>query len=256
MELWEKDLFNNRNIFYLFNKDIVEYDMKEAGFSLTREHKLLSEEKIQNLLSYPKEERHIRLGYEQRENHVFKDALKNAFIEARKSFITENELDENDIISIKKDALFVTRKCSHQSFGDYVLFREKNHYTSYIRLSAQVEFFYNENQIDVKGIRPEKLADHEPFMLKFIKQYFYKMETEPPVKVIDFLRRFITKYKERRLEAGYYQKFSRESGYDLIANEDSEQQGTFISPYSTNVEGIDITYNFYEVLIKLIKIPL
>ena len=35
--LWKNDNFLNRNIMFLFNKEITEYDMKEAGFSLIQE---------------------------------------------------------------------------------------------------------------------------------------------------------------------------------------------------------------------------
>ena len=40
-KLWERDLFYNKNIPFLFNKEIIEYDMKEAGFSLVQEFHLL-----------------------------------------------------------------------------------------------------------------------------------------------------------------------------------------------------------------------
>ena len=44
-----RDLYINPNIFYLFNKEIIEYDMKEAGFSLIQEYKLLDEKEIEKL---------------------------------------------------------------------------------------------------------------------------------------------------------------------------------------------------------------
>ena len=40
-ELWKNDTFINPNIVYTFNKEIIEYDLKEAGFSLTKEYNLL-----------------------------------------------------------------------------------------------------------------------------------------------------------------------------------------------------------------------
>lgn len=36
-ELWEKELYVNDNIPYIFNTFIYEYDMKEAGFSIIKE---------------------------------------------------------------------------------------------------------------------------------------------------------------------------------------------------------------------------
>lgn len=250
--LWERDTFNNMNIFYLFNQDIHEYDMKEAGFSLTQEYQLLPEKKIKTLLSHGKEKRRIELGLIQREDPNFKEKLKKAFIQARKEFLEANQLDVNDIISIKKDAIFVTKTCKKEKFGTYIDFRSKNHYTSFIRLNKQIELYYHEPEIDVKGIREEKIEEHRPFLYHFLQQYFQRMESESSEKVIDFVRRFITKYKKGELEVGYYQRFSRNGGYDL--KQGVESAG--INPYSTDSSFLDITYNYFEVLLKLIKIPL
>ena len=39
----------NPNIQYLFDEEIIEYDIRDAGFSLIRQYKLLSPDKIQEL---------------------------------------------------------------------------------------------------------------------------------------------------------------------------------------------------------------
>ena len=54
-DLYLKDSFINDNIPYLFNANIIEYDMKDAGFSLTREYKLLSDSMIEKLDKMDKE---------------------------------------------------------------------------------------------------------------------------------------------------------------------------------------------------------
>ena len=48
-KLWKNDSFINQNIPYLFNQEIIEYDMKEAGFSLTKEFQLLDKKIIEKL---------------------------------------------------------------------------------------------------------------------------------------------------------------------------------------------------------------
>ena len=47
--MYEKDLYINENNPYLFNTDIFEYDMKDAGFSLIKEFKLLDKKNIAQL---------------------------------------------------------------------------------------------------------------------------------------------------------------------------------------------------------------
>ena len=77
--LWKNDNFLNRNIMFLFNKEITEYDMKEAGFSLIQEFKLLPESKIAYLKKFGKDERKIKIGDMQRENEQLRNGMKDAF---------------------------------------------------------------------------------------------------------------------------------------------------------------------------------
>ena len=102
-ELWKNDTFINPNIVYTFNKEIIEYDLKEAGFSLTKEYNLLDKKTIEKLDKYRKDKRKIELGLIQRNDKVYRDCLKEVFKEARRLFIEHNELEPSDIISIKKD---------------------------------------------------------------------------------------------------------------------------------------------------------
>ena len=62
MDLWKNDNFINDNIPFLFSKDIYEYDMKDAGFSLTQEFKLLPQSKIDYLAKLKKDKRKVEMG--------------------------------------------------------------------------------------------------------------------------------------------------------------------------------------------------
>ena len=120
-ELWKQDSFINENIPFLFNKEIIEYDMKDAGFSLTQEFKLLDKTIIEKLAKYKKDKRKIEMGKIERDDSKYRDAKKEAFKLARQMFFEANELEVADIISIKKDAIFTTKRCSQQSFGKFIL---------------------------------------------------------------------------------------------------------------------------------------
>ena len=113
--LYKSDTFINDNIFYLFNKTIYEYDMKSAGYNLSRAYKLLPESKLEELGRLKKERRSIEIGNIQRVNPEYKERLKLAFEEARRMFFEANDLQQNDIISIKKDAIFTTKYCENQN---------------------------------------------------------------------------------------------------------------------------------------------
>lgn len=250
-ELWKEDLYINQNIIYLFNKEIFEYDMKDAGFSLTREFKLLPQETIKKLDKLGKPARKRRLGIYQRDDNTFKENLKIAFKNARKMFFEENNLEDSDIISIKKDAIFTCKRCEYQKFGEYIDFREKNQYSSYIRLGKKLEFYYSYDKLDVKGIGDDEIQLHNDYMLDFMRLYFKKMETDEPKNVIGFTKRFIDRYKAFQLPVGYYRKFDTKSNFEAIDDD------TIYMEYPEDwKENLDISFNYFTILLKLIKIPL
>lgn len=253
--LWKHDTYTNPNIAFLFNKEIIEYDMKDAGFSLTREYNLLDDKTITKLSKYEKNKRKVTLGKIQRDDKEYRDSLKESFKLARKEFIESNNIEDNDIIAIKKDAIFVKSRCKHRSFGNFIEFRPKNTYTSYIQLGnkgKRLEFYYNIDVLDIKGISEENYSLHQNYMIKFIKSFFLRMETEDNENVIKFAKRFIDRYKRKELEVGYYRTFDYRSIIELIDNNEE----IYKDYWEDKKADIDISYNFYNILLKLIQIPL
>lgn len=249
-ELYLKDRFENRNILYLFNKDITEYDIKSANTSISREFGLLPESKIKWLEGMDRGRRHTTVGTLQGSDKVFNEGLKNGFATCRKYFIEANDLERDDIISIRKDAIWTTRSCRFTEFGKNIKFKEKQKFTSFIRLDKHTEIFYNPGKIRVSGIDDNVVKKHENFMLDFISKWFHKMETEHPEEVIRYTRKFIDRYKRRELGVNYYRRFDRDAMIYL-------NDGTRYEEYwDEKVCDVEILYNLYNVLIKLVKIPL
>lgn len=251
-ELWKKDNYINENMYYLFNKEITEYDMKEGGFSLIQEFKLLSDDKIEELKKHGKDARKIIIGKMQiKDPELKKNLNKEAFKYARKLFFIANNIQDTDIISIKKDAIITTKNCNTTKIGKFINFRPKHSYTSYIRMNKNTEIYYSPYDFAVKGISDEKLEYHNDYMIKFIKLYCKKMETSDNSTVIEFTRNFIDLYKQRELDIGYYREFNSNSCYKIY-NDDNK----YMEYWEECKNGIDISYNFFNVLLKLIKIPL
>ena len=251
-DLWKRDLYINNNIPFLFNKEIIEYDMKDAGFSLTKEFNLLTPELISKLNKYGKDKRKIELGKLQRDDSNYRDLLKEAFKSARKIFFELNDLDSLNIISIKKDAIFTTKKCNETQIGEYIFFRPKNVYSSYIQIAKNMEFYYNENTLDIKGLNEESIKLHEDYMISFIKKYFKMMETNDKDTVLKFVRNFIDKYKRKELEVGYYRLFNPRSNFELLNSDEFE----FMDYWEEDKDDLDISYNYMNILVKLALLPL
>lgn len=252
MDLWMNDLYINRNIPYLFNTHIYEYDIKSAGLSLIKEYNLLDKLEINKLENLDKPRQVVRIGLLQKNNKELLDNLKESFKKARKLFFDANGLTDSDIISIKKDAIFTTKRCEINKVTENIDFREKNMYTSFILLNSKIELYYSDNKLDIKGLSEENINYHKNYMIDFINKFFYKMENDSIDHVLLFMKRFIDKYKRRELDIGYYRSFDFHSRYIETGDINIE----FMEYPNSRKEFVDITYNFQNVLLKLISIPL
>lgn len=250
-KIYEKDNYLNTQIPFIFNVPITEFDMKSAGFSLIQEYHLLDDSEIDRLSRFKKETRDKEIGKMQlrKKYSMLTKDLKASFVKARELFFTINNIDPANVISIKKDAIFLLHpeQIKTTKVSTFIDFREKHTYTAYIQLQNTLEIYYSPSQTDVKGIK-HNIDKHQDYMLAFIRQFCSKMETTNTIKTMDFIRRFIDRYKKRELDIGYYREFNPNSLFVTTTGETYEEYDV--------VEDLDVSYNFIKVLVKLAKIPL
>lgn len=255
MALHEKNAYLNKDINYLINEEIIEYDMKSAGYNLSRHFKLLPPHVLAKLEGMEKKQRQMELGWIQKRDKAFAKDLSAAFAEGRKLFYEANDLSEDNILSIKKDAIFVTKRCEHLAFGEHLVFQPKNEYTSYYYMGG-IEFYYHStlDQLDVKGLGDEGEDLHADFMLGFLMSMFYRNETSTDTqKNIKFLLSFADHYRNRRLECGYYRELNRASMYKLQRTLQGELVGV---GHIDSPKLLDIHYNYMNFVVPLISVYL
>lgn len=204
-----KQTWLNPNIEYIFNQEIIEYDMQDAGFSLVKQYGLLPESEIARLASIPKGfDRHKEIGILQRDDKEFSKALSDKFAEMRTIFIATNKISDNDIISVKKDAIFTIGTRSRLRFGA-VHFVPKNRYSSYIRLRGiqNMELYYSTEGIEVKGMGDAAVNRHRLFLIEFLRKIISYLESQNPYAK-RHLMRFVDEYKSMRLPEEFYVEFN------------------------------------------------
>jgi len=247
--LWEKHNYLNKSVPYIVSQEIIEYDIKSAGFNLIKKFKLLSESKIKHLESLDKKKRQIMIGLYEKNDKDLKKSLNNAFVEARRIFFESNNLVDEDILSIKKDAIITTRRCDKLVF-DNIEFVEKHIYTSYYYIN-KFEFYLSTDSIDVKGINDDKLKLHKDYMLDFLFKIFKMMETTSRDIVIKNIKEFSYYYKTRQLEIGYYRELNKDSLFKLNIS----LMKTMVGVIDTDdITDIDINYNFIHYIIPIINL--
>jgi hypothetical protein len=234
--IYEYDNYLDKSIPYLTSTEIVEYDISSAGLSLSRYYKLLPEEKLNEIELLPKHNRHIAIGRICMVNEVYNDKLnKHAFKDIRKEFFEANSIKDEDVLSIKKDAIFLKRRISKTTFG-CVEFKIKNVYSSYYRINKK-EFYLASDHVDVKGIHDDKLILHREYMLDFIFNILKMIETKPIEYVRKELVEFTNHYKRGNLHIGYYRELNDESCYRVNSTFNEYNLGL---DYVDSIEDINI----------------
>ena len=206
-----KTTWLNPNIEYLFDNEIIEYDIKDAGFNIIKYYKLLSPEQIKMLTDLGKMERHITIGKMQGRDKDFSKALMNKFAEVRAVFVSVNNLSDDNIVSVKKDAIFTIGECKQIKFGR-IEFVAKNRYSSYLRFidNMNIEVYYNSGGMDIKGMGDSAVNRHRLYTLEFIKTMISNLESRDQSAKRN-LKKFIDDYKAMKLEDEYYIEFNNMS---------------------------------------------
>lgn len=206
-----KSVYFNPNIQYLFNNEIVEYDMKEAGFSIIKAYKLLSGSEIKTLEGISQRERLYAIGMHQKTNRELAKQLSEKFAEIRSVFISANKLSDSQIISVKKDAIYTIGECRYLKFNG-IEFIPKHRYSSYLRLATpgQTEFYFNEGKITVKGMGDSAVNRHRLYMMEVVRKFMSEMETKN-LSIKRYLKNFVDMYRRKQLDDEYYVEFNLRS---------------------------------------------
>ena len=210
----KKSIWYNEGIVYMFDANIIEYDIRDAGFSIVKQYQLLPPDKIRELEQLPKGmERHIAIGKLQRDNKELSEALNEGFTKVRNVFVTYNGIEDDDMLCVKKDAIFTTRPVKQTRF-ECIEFVDKNHYSSYVRfpMNQNIELFYSNasGDITVKGISDVSLNKHRLYMMDFLKELFPLIELHDGKAKRIFID-FLNDYKAQKLDQGYYLEFNNMS---------------------------------------------
>jgi len=242
--------YTNENI-GLLKSIIREYDMREAGFNLIKEYQLLKSSKIEYLENnFTKQERTIEIGNLQSNSKDLAKNMMEAFRKERVKFCELNDIENSDILSIKKDAIFVIKKqCKNLKLSDNIEFSMKNRYSSFCCLN-KIEFYYSvwNNNFDVKGI-----TDEEHPLLKDIFIIIKYNENNNKDLIFKHLQKLRIDYLSRNLPVNYYKELNSRNSFKLLEN--YSRYILYLDEISKDfLDKIDISYNYINFIVPLISI--
>lgn len=264
--LYLKDTYVAEGINYIISSYIREYDISKANINILLYYGVINQEEFSTILSMDRMERQITVGLMCRngspngkyDGKEVNKILSNGFVEFRRMFFEANEIEDYEVLSIRKDAIFLINKVPTTTQFSNVTFLNSEVYTSYYRLSRHLEAYYFRDvinqveKIDFKGISDNVLVYHKDHMLDFILYIFELAEAGEIETIVTTLSNFYKEYVTYNLDVGYYREFNSNS-LIMINNKGVSKFGLQYVEESIDKTKIDIGYNL-ELLRNMISI--
>ena len=248
--MYEKDLFLTDDSI-IINRIIREYDMSKANINILLYKGLITQNQFDKYYNMPKANREIAIGTLQRDYPKINQGLKEGFVEARKMLFESNNLNESNVVAVKKDAVFTLDKYLEYDRFENLVFLNKNTYSSFLHVN-KMELYYSKfnDSIDIKGMGELSTIKHKMFMVDFLCYLFNILETSLKDAII-ILKEFLQSYRNGELELGYYREFNNRSefctrykigGQNMYIQDIGIQDSEVYSSYV--LTKLDISYNY------------
>lgn len=221
MTVYRKHNYTRKDLKYIKNTPIIEYDMSNAGINILLTNGKLNQEFVDYLNTLDKLTKNITVGKILQNNPEWNKLMMEEFIKIRGEFMRINNLDDNDILSIKKDAIFViNHKVKKLKVHDNYVFREKGVYDTYLNIRNK-EFYINieKGTYDVKGFPKTVTKVQEDFFIDFIITCAV-LEKEDRFDLFQHIKIFRSKFLNFELPQEFYYDLD-EDGYKYKYCKDS-----------------------------------
>lgn len=233
------------NIPYIFNQYIREYDISKANISILFSKGVINRELYNQLYYADRMIRQVYIGNMIKYNPKIQEVLNEGIIEAKQKLFEANGITDNDIVSIKNDAVFVLNKAPNiLEFGD-IKFVHKNTYTSFMRINElEIYYGYNFNYevIDIKGIKDTDLELYHTDFLNIIIDIFRCIQKNGAEVALRYMNYIINQYVNLELPINTYRRFR--SSNDYLFNTYTTAYGVHhLDDNMGNKRAIDINYN-------------
>lgn len=240
----EKNYIINLN--YLFNNYIREYDISKANINVLYSKGAIDKNIYMRLYNADRMYRQIYIGKLIQKNPRLQEILNEGIIEYKQKLFEANNINDNDIVSIKNDAVFILNKIPTKLSFDNVTFKFKNIYTSFMKLN-ELEVYYGDwlgkQVIDIKGIKDIDIEVFHMAFLNIIITYLDLIQRGGPHSALQYITNVINMYVNLELPISYYRRFR--SSNDYILNSITCSYAIYnLQDTVENKKALNIDYNF------------
>lgn len=251
-ELWKKTTYLTKR--ELIVDRIYEYDIKSANISA-----LIMEgfdpDVLRKLTLVDKLERERAVGKMIAQDKQIGESIKKQIRRARESLFRSNLIQDDDVLSIKNDAVFVIgRSLANTKFGE-MNFKQKNQYAAFVQFEG-LELYYNRRHktVDIKGVADTVLSepDHKKGILTFLEKVLEYLVMDRRDALRKYLIEFTHLYKARELPVQFYRELNSFNIYRTKYE---------LSGYSFNLlvcdqedaKTLNVQYNYNRYVLPLIR---
>lgn len=231
---------------YVFNQYIREYDISKANISILFTKRVIDQDTYTKLYNSDRMYRQVYIGMMIKSNSNIQNILNEGIIEFKQKFFESNLISDNDIISIKNDAVFVLNKVPKILNFGYVNFIHRNTYTSFMKIGS-LEMYYGSDMqsevIDIKGIKDNDLELYHMGFLNIIIDYFRNIQKNGTEITLRYITSVIHSYLNLEFPIDIYRRFR--SSNDYVFNTMTCSYGVYnLENTLDNKKCLDISYNF------------
>ena len=219
-------LYENMNYLstypFVINNYIREYDLSAANINALYTNGYFDKSTYELFKSYNKKKREVEIGLLiKRDSRVY-EIISSGIINAKKLLFESNNIQDNEVLTIKNDAVFIISKELVNTVFDNYEFKCKNLYNTYLRI-LDLEIYYRDSLnsddifFDIKGISDDKLCLHTA-MISLISEVCYRVQRYDKSDNIRFIMNIYENFLHRRLPIEYYRNLDSFSKYTIINN--------------------------------------
>ena len=214
-ELYKRTLYTAKAKWIIH--EIFEYDISKANISILLQNGCITDKEYVMYSQMGKLQRQIAIGNLQK-NPKYSAIINAGFEKARKCLIQQNNIAEDEIVSIKKDALCVLRRLDYTDFGN-IHFSLKSVFSMFIMcMKLEIYFYYDERNdnydIQIKGISDDLLPLHETFM-SILCEILRLVQQKNLPAAMQFMTQIRQQYSAGELPIECYREFNVNSSYRL-----------------------------------------
>lgn len=249
-DLWSQSLYL-APYDYIIDTHIVEYDMEKANINVLCSKGAISRETRDGLLNVPKMSREVAIGRMIRREPQLQEILAQGIMEAREVLFQKLHLKDENVLSIKNDAVYViydgvVPSIQPVQIDEFVRFRPKGTYSSFYKIFRK-EFYYDYDPVtqkeglDIKGIGDYGIETGKSFIC-LLCDIFYIALVQGPAAALKKCNEVYLSFIKKEYPIEYYRRLDSQAQYDIVdLSQYCKFQADMLAP--SDIYAVDISYN-------------